>query len=159
MTTEKVPMTLEGHSAIEQELQHRKSVERPKIIQAIAEARAHGDLSENAEYHAAKESQSMNEARVAELEDTLSRADIIDVSKLSGKEIKFGATVTLIDEDTEAKVTYKIVGEYEAEVKEGKISITSPIARALIGKSAGDSAEVVTPGGGKFYEIVKVKYA
>ena len=101
----------------------------------------------------------MNEARVAELEDTLSRADIIDVSKLSGKEIKFGATVTLIDEDTEAKVTYKIVGEYEAEVKEGKISITSPIARALIGKSAGDSAEVVTPGGGKFYEIVKVKYA
>ncbi|MGI9380852.1 MAG: transcription elongation factor GreA [Methyloligellaceae bacterium] len=159
MTTEKVPMTLEGHSAIEQELQHRKSVERPKIIQAIAEARAHGDLSENAEYHAAKESQSMNEARVAELEDNLSRADIIDVSKLSGKEIKFGATVTLIDEDTEAKVTYKIVGEYEAEVKEGKISITSPIARALIGKSAGDSAEVVTPGGGKFYEIVKVKYA
>ena len=159
MTTEKVPMTLEGHSAIEQELQHRKSVERPKIIQAIAEARAHGDLSENAEYHAAKESQSMNEARVAVLEDTLSRADIIDVSKLSGKEIKFGATVTLIDEDTEAKVTYKIVGEYEAEVKEGKISITSPIARALIGKSAGDSAEVVTPGGGKFYEIVKVKYA
>lgn len=158
MSMEKVPMTLEGHLAIEQELQHRKSVERPKIIQAIADARAHGDLSENAEYHAAKEAQGLNEAKVADLEDTLSRADVIDVSQLSGSQIKFGATVSLIDEDTEEKVTYKIVGEYEADVKEGKISITSPIARALIGKSQEDSVEVVTPGGGKVYEIVKVQF-
>lgn len=158
MSMEKVPMTLEGQTAIERELQHRKSVERPKIIQAIADARAHGDLSENAEYHAAKEAQGLNEAKVADLEDSLSRADVIDISQLSGKQIKFGATVSLIDEDTEEKVTYKIVGEYEADVKQGKISITSPIARALIGKSEGDSAEVVTPGGGKVYEIVKVRF-
>lgn len=158
MSVEKVPMTIEGYDAIEAELQRLKAVERPKIIQAISEARTHGDLSENAEYHAAKEAQGMNEARVAELEDKLSRADVIDVSKLSGKQIKFGATVTLIDEDNEEKVTYKIVGEYEADVKKGKISITSPIARALIGKSTGDVAEVSTPGGGKLYEIVRVRF-
>lgn len=158
MSMDKVPMTIEGHASIEAELQRLKSVERPRIIQAIAEAREHGDLSENAEYHAAKEAQGLNEARVAELEDTLSRADVIDVKNLSGKQVKFGATVSLVDEDTEEEVTYKIVGEHEANVKQGKISITSPIARALIGKSAGDNAEVVTPGGGKVYEIIKVRF-
>ncbi len=158
MSVEKVPMTSEGYDAIEAELQRLKTVERPKIIQAISEARTHGDLSENAEYHAAKEAQGLNEARVAELEDKLSRADVIDVSKLSGKQIKFGATVTLIDEDTEEKVTYRIVGEYEADVKKGKISITSPIARALIGKTTRDIVEVSTPGGGKLYEIVRVRF-
>lgn len=158
MSMDKVPMTVEGHATIEAELQHLKSVERPRIIQAISEAREHGDLSENAEYHAAKEAQGLNEARVAELEDTLSRADVIDVKNLSGNQVKFGATVSLVDEDTEEEVSYKIVGEHEADVKQGKISITSPIARALIGKSAGDTAEVVTPGGGKVYEILKVKF-
>ncbi len=156
---EKVPMTAEGYAAVETELKHLKTVERPRIIAAIAEARAHGDLSENAEYHAAKEQQGLTEARVAELEDKLSRADVIDISKLSGNEVKFGATVTLIDEDTEAKVKYQIVGEVEADVKANKISITSPIARALIGKTKGDSVEVSTPGGGKCYEIMAVKFA
>ncbi|GAB4231845.1 MAG: transcription elongation factor GreA [Methyloligellaceae bacterium] len=156
---EKVPMTAEGHAALEAEIKHLKSVERPRIIKAIAEAREHGDLSENAEYHAAKEQQGLTEARVAELEDKLSRADVIDVSKLSGDQVKFGATVTLIDEDTEQEVVYQIVGEFEADVKSKKISITSPIGRALIGKSKGDSVEVSTPGGGKCYEIVKVKYS
>lgn len=156
---DKVPMTAEGYAAVEAELKHLKTVERPRIIAAIAEARAHGDLSENAEYHAAKEQQGLTEARVADLEDKLSRADVIDVSKLSGKEVKFGATVTLIDEDTEQKVKYQIVGELEADVKERKISITSPIARALIGKSKGDTVEVTTPGGGKSYEIMSVKFA
>lgn len=154
----KVPMTGEGYAALEAEIKHLKTVERPKIIKAIEEARSHGDLSENAEYHAAKEQQGLNEARVAELEDKLSRADIIDVTKLSGKQVKFGATVTLVDEDTEEKVKYKIVGEVEADVKQSKISITSPIARALIGKSVGDTVEVNTPGGGKSYEIVKVQF-
>lgn len=152
-------MTAEGHAAMLDEVKRLKTVERPKIIKAIAEARAHGDLSENAEYHAAKEQQGMNEARVAELEDRLSRAEVIDVSRLSGGSVKFGAKVTLIDEDTEAKVAYQIVGEYEADAKDGKISITSPIARALIGKSKGDSVEVATPGGGKSYEIVRVSFA
>jgi transcription elongation factor GreA len=156
---EKVPMTAEGYAALEAEIKHLKTVERPRIIAAIAEARSHGDLSENAEYHAAKEQQGITEARVADLEDKLSRADVIDVSKLSGSEVKFGATVTLIDEDTEEKVQYKIVGETEADVKERKISITSPIARALIGKKKGDSVEVSTPGGGKCYEIMSVKFA
>jgi transcription elongation factor GreA len=155
---EKVPMTAEGHAALESEIKHLKSVERPRIIKAIAEARAHGDLSENAEYHAAKEQQGMTEARVADLEDKLSRADVIDVSKLSGKQVKFGATVTLVDEDTEEKVKYQLVGEVEADVKQSKISITSPIARALIGKSVGDTVEVSTPGGGKCYEILTVKF-
>lgn len=158
MAVDKVPMTMEGHAELEKELQHRKSVERPRIIQAIAEARAHGDLSENAEYHAAKESQGLNEARVKDLEDKLSRADVIDVTKLSGNRVIFGATVELADEDTEEEVTYKIVGEYEADVKQGKISITSPIARALVGKSEGDVADVRTPGGTRSYEILKISF-
>ena len=155
---EKVPMTADGYAAMEAEIRHLKTVERPRIIQAIADARAHGDLSENAEYHAAKEQQGLNEARVADLEDKLSRADVIDVSRLSGKQVKFGATVTLVDEDTDEEVRYQIVGEFEADVKESKISITSPIARALIGKTVGDSVEVSTPGGGKCYEILTVQF-
>ena len=158
MAVDKVPMTVEGHAELEKELQHRKSVERPRIIQAIAEARAHGDLSENAEYHAAKESQGLNEARVSDLEDKLSRADVIDVTKLSGERVVFGATVELVDEDTEEEVVYKIVGEYEADVKLGKISVTSPIARALIGKTIGDVAEVRTPGGIRSYEILSIVF-
>ncbi len=155
---EKVPMTAGGHQALETELQKRQSEERPAIIQAIAEARAHGDLSENAEYHAAKEQQSHNEGRITELEDLLSRAEIIDVTKLSGDSVKFGATVELADEDTDEESTYQIVGDQEADVKQGKISISSPIARALIGKSGGDSVEVVAPGGARSYEILSVKY-
>jgi len=158
MAMEKVPMTIEGFSLLETELQRLKAVERPRIIQAISEARAHGDLSENAEYHAAKEQQGYNEAKVAELEDKLSRADVIDTTKLSGDSVKFGATVQLVDEDTDEKVSYRIVGEYEADVKKGKISITSPIARALIGKKKGDSVEVATPKGARAYEILKVGF-
>ena len=155
---EKVPMTAAGNVALKEELQRRQSVDRPEIIQAIAEARAHGDLSENAEYHAAKEQQSLNEGRVSELEDILSRAEIIDVSKLSGDTVKFGATVELADEDTDEESKYQIVGDQEADVKQGKISISSPIARALIGKSEGDSVEVAAPGGAKSYEILSVKF-
>jgi transcription elongation factor GreA len=155
---EKIPMTVQGYSALEQELKQRQQVERPRIIQAIAEARSHGDLSENAEYHAAKEAQSLNEGRVAELEDKLSRAEVIDITKLSGSTIMFGATVTLIDEDTEEQKVYQIVGESEADVKAGRVSITSPTARALIGKKVGDTVEVNTPGGGKSYEILKVAF-
>lgn len=155
---EKVPMTRSGHAALEDELKHRQSVDRPRIIQLIAEARSHGDLSENAEYHAAKEEQSHNEGRIAELEDKLARADIIDVSKLSGDVVKFGATVTLIDEDTEKKAVWQIVGENEADAKKGRISITSPLARALIGKKQGVSVEVMAPGGAKAYEITKVEW-
>ncbi len=151
-------MTAPGHAALEAELKVRQQEERPRIIQAISEARSHGDLSENAEYHAAKESQSLNEGRIAELEDRLSRAEVIDVSKLSGSTIKFGATVTLIDEDTEEKKVFQIVGESEADVKKGKMSISSPTGRALIGKKAGDTVEVNTPGGGKSYEVVKVTF-
>jgi len=158
MAMEKVPMTIEGFTLLESELQRLKAVERPRIIAAISEARAHGDLSENAEYHAAKEQQGYNEAKVAELEDKLSRADVIDISKLSGDSVKFGATVQLVDEDTDEKATYKIVGEYEADVKKAKISITSPIARALIGKKKGDSVEVTTPKGARAYEILKVGF-
>jgi transcription elongation factor GreA len=155
---ERVPMTIEGFKHLETELQRLKSVERPRIIQQIAEARAHGDLSENAEYHAAKEAQGMNEARVADLEDRIGRADIVDTAKLSGTTVKFGATVTLVDEDTEEKVKYKIVGDFEASVKDGKISISSPIARALIGKSKGEAAEVMTPKGPRSYEILKIEW-
>jgi transcription elongation factor GreA len=155
---EKLPMTVAGYAALEAELKRRQQEERPRIIQAIAEARSHGDLSENAEYHAAKESQSHTEGRIAELEDKISRADIIDVSKLSGNTIKFGATVTLIDEDTEVEKRYQIVGDSEADVKAGKVSISSPISRALIGKKVGDTVEVNTPGGGKSYEIVKIEF-
>ena len=155
---DKVPMTVQGHAALTAELKMRQQEERPRIIQAIAEARLHGDLSENAEYHAAKEAQSHNEGRVAELEDRLSRAEVIDVTKLSGGTIKFGATVTLVDEDTDEEKVYQIVGETEADVKSGKVSVTSPTARALIGKKSGDSVEVNTPGGGKSYEILKVAF-
>ena len=155
---DKVPMTVPGYAALEAELKRRQQEERPRIIQAISEARSHGDLSENAEYHAAKESQSLNEGRIAELEDKLSRAEVIDVTKLSGATVKFGATVTLVDEDTDEEKAYQIVGEAEADVKSGKVSITSPIARALIGKKVGDAVEVNTPGGGKSYEITGVKF-
>ena len=155
---EKVPMTGAGHAALEEELKRRQQVERPRIIQQIAEARAHGDLSENAEYHAAKEAQSLNEGRIAELEDKLARADVIDISKLGGKTIKFGATVTLVDEETDEEKKYQIVGETEADVKSGRVSITSPIARALIGKTEGDTVEVMTPGGGKSYEVLTVAF-
>ena len=151
-------MTAAGYAALEVELKKRQQVERPRIIQQIAEARSHGDLSENAEYHAAKEQQSLNEGRIAELEDKIARADVIDLSKLSGKTIKFGATVTLVDEDTDEEKKYQIVGETEADVKSGRVSITSPIARALIGKTVGDTVEVNTPGGGKSYEILKVAF-
>jgi len=155
---EKVPMTAAGYQALIEEVKHLKSVERPRIIKAIEEARAHGDLSENAEYHAAKEAQGWNETRVAELEDMISRAEVIDVSKLGGDTVKFGATVTVVDEDTDKEAVYRIVGDFEADVKSGKLSISSPIARALIGKSAGDSVEVMTPGGGKSYEILKIEF-
>lgn len=155
---EKVPMTMEGYRKLEAELHRLKVEERPRIIQQIAEARDHGDLSENAEYHAAKDAQGINEAKVAELEDKIARAEIIDPSKLTGTSVKFGATVTLEDEDSGDKVKYKIVGEDEADLREGKISISSPIARALIGKSKGDSAEVTTPRGARSYEILKIEY-
>ncbi|WP_421726467.1 transcription elongation factor GreA [Bauldia sp.] len=156
---EKIPMTAAGHAALESELKRRTGEERPRIIELIAEARSHGDLSENAEYHAAKEAHGLNEGRIIELEDQLSRAEIIDVSKLTGsKTIKFGATVTLIDEDTEEKKKYQIVGDVEADVKSGKISISSPIARALIGKGKGETVEVTTPGGARSYEIVSIRY-
>lgn len=151
-------MTAGGYTALETELKHRQQVERPRIIQAISEARAHGDLSENAEYHSAKESQSHNEGRIAELEDKLSRAEVIDVSKLTGTKIKFGATVSLIDEDTEEKKSYQIVGDMEADVKQGRISISSPIARALIGKTIGDTVEVMAPGGARSYEVTGVRF-
>ena len=152
-------MTMGGQAALSEELKRRQQVERPRIVEAIAEARSHGDLSENAEYHAAKEAQSLNEGRIAELEDKLSRAEVIDVTKLSGKTIMFGATVTIVDEDTDEEKVYQIVGEAEADVKAGRVSITSPTARALIGKTIGDTVEVNTPGGGKSYEILKVAFS
>ena len=155
---EKVPMTAGGYAALEAELKKRQSEDRPRIIAHIADARSHGDLSENAEYHAAKEEQSHNEGRIAELEDKLARADIIDISKLSGDTIKFGATVTLIDEDTDKKAVWQIVGEPEADAKKGRISITSPLAKALIGKVKGTQVEVNTPGGAKACEIKKIEW-
>ena len=158
MSMERVPMTIAGYKSLEEELQRLKAVERPRIIAAISEARAHGDLSENAEYHAAKEAQGLNEARVAELEDKISRAEIIDTSKLSGETVKFGATVSLEDEDTGDKVKYSIVGDTEANLREGKISISSPIARALIGKSKGESVEVTTPKGTRAFQLLKVEW-
>ena len=151
-------MTAAGYVTLETELKHRQQVERPRIIQQITDARTHGDLSENAEYHAAKEQQSLNEGHIADLEDKLARAEVIDVSKLSGETIKFGATVTLVDEDTAQKKVWQIVGEPEADAKQGKISITSPVARALIGKTKGANVEVVTPGGAKAYEVKKVEW-
>jgi len=156
--SDKIPMTAEGLARLEEELRYLRNTARPEVIRAIAEAREHGDLSENAEYHAARDRQSFIEGRVGELEDKVARAEVIDVSKLSGKTIKFGATVTLIDEDTDEKLTYQLVGEDEADVKQGLLAITAPLARALIGKSTGDSVEVHTPKGEKGYEIRRVKY-
>ena len=155
---EKVPMTAGGYDRLREELRNLKSVERPAIIQLIAEARTHGDLSENAEYHAARERQSFIEGRIGELEDKISRAEVIDVSKLGGKMVKFGATVTIADEDTDEESTYQIVGELEADISAGLLSVTSPLARAIIGKTVGDQVEVATPRGAKDYEIVKVRY-
>ena len=155
---QKIPMTEAGYAKLDAEIKHLKTVERPANIKALATAREHGDLSENAEYHAAKENQGFIEGRVLELEGMLSRAQVINVIKLSGDSIKFGATVTLVDEDTEEEARYQIVGDFEAEVKDGKISVSSPIARALIGKTVGDTAEVTTPGGGRSYEILKVEF-
>jgi transcription elongation factor GreA len=155
---EKVPMTVEGYQALDETLKRLKTAERPAVIAAIAEARAHGDLSENAEYHAAKERQGWIEGQIADIEDKMARAQVIDVSKLSGKQVKFGATVSVVDEDTEDEARYQIVGEHEADVKQGRISIASPIARAMIGKEMGDVVEVNTPGGVKAYEILKVEW-
>jgi len=152
-------MTAEGYTALDEELKRLKTVERPEVIGAIAEARSHGDLSENAEYHAAKDRQGWIEGRIAEIEDRLARAQVIDVSKLSGSQVKFGATVTVVDEDTEEEGRYQIVGEHEADVKQGRISVTSPLSRAMIGKEVGDVVEVNTPGGVKSYEILKLEWA
>lgn len=154
----KIPMTKEGLERLKAELERLKAVERPQVIRALAEARDHGDLSENAEYHAAREHQGFIEGRMAELEDKIRRAQVIDVSKLSGRVVKFGATVRLADEDTEERTTYRIVGADEADIKAGRLSITSPLARALIGKKKGDSVEVTTPRGAKAYEIISVRY-
>ncbi|MDY8107541.1 transcription elongation factor GreA [Fulvimarina sp. 2208YS6-2-32] len=153
---QKVPMTTKGFETLKEELRRRQQEERPRIILAISEARAHGDLSENAEYHAAKESQSLNEGRISELEDYTARAEVIDVSRLSGDKIKFGATVKLVDEESDEERLYQIVGDQEADVKQGRISISSPIARALIGKQEGDTVEVAAPGGARSYEILEV---
>ena len=154
---EKIPMTKTGHVALEVELKQLKSVDRPAIIKAIAEAREHGDLSENAEYHSAREKQSFIEGRIKDLEGVLSLAEVIDPTGLAGS-IKFGATVTLIDEDTDEEKTWQIVGEHEANIEAGLLNVKSPIARALIGKEEGDSVEVRTPGGEKSYEVVSITY-
>ena len=156
---DRMPITSEGYERLEVELRQLKTEERPAVIQAIAEAREHGDLSENAEYHAAKEKQGFIETRIIELEDKISRAEVIDVSRLGGKTIKFGATIKLVDEDTDEESAYKIVGVDEAEIREGKLSYSAPLARALIGKEAGDRIEVTTPRGSKVYEILKVKFS
>ena len=155
---DKIPMTAAGFARLEEELKRLKSVERPAVIKALEDARDMGDIAENAEYHAAKERQGFIESRLFELEDKLRRAEVIDVSKLSGKKIKFGATVRVADEDTEKRTTYQIVGADEADIQAGRLSITSPLARALIGKAKGDSVEVLTPGGAKAYEVVTVTY-
>ena len=155
---QKVPMTKKGAERLQKELKNLKVVERPAIIAAIAEARAHGDLSENAEYHAAREKQSFIEGRIQELEYAISCAEVIDTATLKGDKVVFGATVVLMDEDTEVEQTYQIVGQYEADLEHGLISIQSPLARALIGKSLGDSVEVASPRGGKSYEILNVEY-
>jgi transcription elongation factor GreA len=155
---EKVPMTGEGYNVLDEELRLLKTQDRPSVIAAIGEARAHGDLSENAEYHAAKERQGWIEGRIAEIEDKMARAQVIDVSKLSGKQVKFGATVTVVDEDTEDEARYQIVGEHEADIKRGRLALTSPLARGMIGKESGDVVEVATPNGIKAYEILKVEW-
>ncbi len=151
-------MTNSGFKNLQDELHHLKAIERPNVIKAIADAREHGDLSENAEYHAAKEKQSFIEGRIAELEDKVSRAEVIDLSKISGSDIKFGAMIRLVDDDTDEEHSYQIVGSDESDVKKGLLSITSPLARALIGKKANDSIEVITPNGGKAYTIQEVRY-
>lgn len=156
---DKIPMTTAGHVALSAEYRRRTSEDRPRIIRDIAEARAHGDLSENAEYHAAKEMQSLNEGRIKELETVLALADIIDVSKLSGANVMFGATVKIVDEDTEVEKTFMIVGDPEADAGAGRISLSSPIAKAMMGKAVGDSFEVAAPGGSKSYEVLDVRYA
>ena len=155
---DKVPMTVAGYHRLEEELRRLKNEERPAVIQAIAEARGHGDLSENAEYHAAKERQGWIEGQIRELEDRYSRAQVIDIAKLSGKAIVFGATVTLLDEETEQKKKLQIVGDFEADLRSGKISVSSPLARAMIGKAKGDTIEVSAPGGARSYEITKVEF-
>jgi len=155
---EKIPMTAEGLAPLEAELRQLRTVDRHAVIKAIAEAREHGDLSENAEYHAARERQSFIEGRISELEDIISRADVIDISKLSGKTVRFGAFVTLADVDTDEESTYQVVGPYEADITKKKISVQSPLARALIGKTVGDTVEVTAPGGGKAYEVMGVKF-
>lgn len=155
---EKIPMTKGGYERLENELHHLKNHERPMIIKAISDAREHGDLSENAEYHAAKEKQSFIEGRIVELEDKVNRASIIDVSKISGTDIKFGATIRLVDEDTDEEHAYQIVGSDESDVKQGLLSITSPLARALIGKKVDDHIEVITPNGSKAYTVLELRY-
>ena len=152
-------MTSGGRERLEEELKRLKYDERPAVIKAIAEAREHGDLSENAEYHAARERQSFIEGRVLELEDKISRAEVIDISQQSGVTVKFGAKVTIVDEDTDEELTYQLVGEVEADVKAGRLAINAPLARSLIGKTVGDSVEVVTPKGEKVYEILKVNFS
>lgn len=155
---DRIPMTPDGLTRLQEELRRLKSEERPAIIRAIAEAREHGDLSENAEYHAAKERQAFIEGRVAELEDKISRAEVIDPSKISGDKVMFGATVQVVDEDTNKEATYRIVGADEADIGKGLLSVTSPLARALIGKAAGDQVEVQAPSGAKYYEILSIAY-
>jgi transcription elongation factor GreA len=158
MTVQKVPMTLKGYQRLEEEIKHLKSVERPAIIEAIAEARSHGDLSENAEYHAAREKQSFIEGRLLDLEDKISRAEVIDALKMAGNIIKFGAHVKVVDESTDAEQSFQIVGEYEADIEKGMLALTAPLPRALIGKQKGDSVEVTTPKGTKAYEVLEVAY-
>ncbi len=154
----KIPMTQQGYHKLDEELRHLKNIERPAVIKAIADAREHGDLSENAEYHAARERQGFIEGRISELEDKISRSDVIDPTKISGDQIKFGATVTLVDDDTSEIVAYQIVGSDESDIKQGLLSITSPLARALIGKSIDNAIEVITPSGSKAYNIKKIEY-
>src|SRR5215469_13025563 len=158
LSMNKIPMTAEGYDRLREELKRLKTVDRPAVIRAIAEAREHGDLAENAEYHSARDRQSFIEGRLAEIEDKIARAEVIDVSKLSGSVIKFGAKVTLADEETDEEQTFQIVGEDEADISQGRLSVTSPLARALIGKGKGDSVEVATPRGAKSYEVVTVAF-
>ena len=155
---DKLPMTTEGHQTLQEELRNLKSVERPNIVKAIAAAREHGDLSENAEYHAARESQSFIEGRIGELEDAIKRAEVIDTSKLKGKVVRFGATVKVADEETDEEITYQLVGELEADIQQRKISIGSPLGRALIGREIGDSVEVTTPNGVRYFEVINVRF-
>ncbi|MBO6784493.1 MAG: transcription elongation factor GreA [Alphaproteobacteria bacterium] len=155
---DKLPMTQEGHAALQEELKNLKQVERPAIVKAIAAAREHGDLSENAEYHAARERQSFIEGRIGELEDATKRAEVIDTSKLKGKTVRFGATVKLADEETDEEITYQLVGEFEADIEKRKISIQSPLGKALIGREVGDSVEVTTPNGVRYFEVVTVRF-